>query len=866
MRASRREMRLVVSYLVAAGVAGGAYFASDIQTAPLPYLVIAALPVVALLAGPLVHRPRTSAPWLWLAAGQAAFLVGDVIWFSDAMIGNPAFPSAADLAYLAAYPMLGVGLVLFVRARRPTMRLVPLIDALVVGIVGVLLLWLLYLDRYVDALDLPVVNRLVMLAYPIGDVLLVAMAAYLLLAGRNSRRLEPALLLAAFGLKLVGDTTYADPVGAVPLAAQLTGATWLASYILVGLVALMPGMRTLTEPYKASASVSGVWPKLLVGIALAAVPVFAVAQQLLYNDLDTGVIVGAQAVIAGALLVRIREVGASDAASTRRYELASDELLRLGAAIKQTSDAVIIADAKANIEYVNPAFELTSGYKANEAIGRNPRFLQSGEQSAAFYKAMWTTLTGGGPWVADFVNRRKDGSTYVAETVVSPIRDSTGAITGYVGLSHDVTEERRQMEQTAQAARERALIGETLRGIDSRKSPEEIANAVCRQIVRLPDVATAALVFFERDGRAMPYGLVTASGEAPPRRRLPKQRVEQVRQRAAQGPWIEAWEDRPVHPYNGLLKGLGVKAIAYAPVRDGTDMIGYLLISSAAPNAEITLSQSLPALVEFANISGSLLAATVAQRTTATVERQVIELVIEQRALSPVYQPLFDTLTGRIVGYEALTRFDDGVPPDTRFAQAHDVGLGEKLELIAIRAALDGARSVPRDLWLNINVSPAVVMNGGELRRLVLEIDRDIVLEVTEHSAITDYQAFKRAVRDLGARVRLAVDDAGAGFASLRHIIELRPNFVKLDRQVIAGIDADEVRQAMVAGLRHFARNTGCWLIAEGVETEAELETLRELDVRYVQGYLLARPMAAEQVADHARKWSGRNWPSRPDG
>jgi len=126
------------------------------------------------------------------------------------------------------------------------------------------------------------------------------------------------------------------------------------------------------------------------------------------------------------------------------------------------------------------------------------------------------------------------------------------------------------------------------------------------------------------------------------------------------------------------------------------------------------------------------------------------------------------------------------------------------------------------------------------------------VLEVTEHSEITDYRAFRQALLELGPRVRLAVDDAGAGFASLRHILELRPAFVKLDRQVIMGIDEDEARKAMVAGLRHFALNTGCWLIAEGVETPAELATLKELDVRYVQGYLLGRPLPAAPLSGAA--------------
>jgi EAL domain-containing protein (putative c-di-GMP-specific phosphodiesterase class I) len=189
---------------------------------------------------------------------------------------------------------------------------------------------------------------------------------------------------------------------------------------------------------------------------------------------------------------------------------------------------------------------------------------------------------------------------------------------------------------------------------------------------------------------------------------------------------------------------------------------------------------------------------------------------------------------------------------------AHAVGLGEKLELAAVRAAIAGAAEIPHQLWLNINASPAVLMDGGELQRMLSSLGRDVVLEVTEHSEITDYQGFRRAAQELGPRVRLAVDDAGAGFASLRHIIELRPAFVKLDRQVIAGIDHDEARQSMVAGLRHFATNTGCWLIAEGVETSAELQTLRELGVRYVQGYLLGAPQPRASLIGDSERWVGR--------
>ena len=134
-------------------------------------------------------------------------------------------------------------------------------------------------------------------------------------------------------------------------------------------------------------------------------------------------------------------------------------LTRLRRAIEQSSEAVVITDTRALIEYVNPAFERITGYAAAEVIGQNPRLLQGGQKTAAYYETMWATLASGRPWIADFVNRRKDGSTYDASSVISPIRaDDGGAISGYVAVSRDVSAERRNEKQAARVARERALI------------------------------------------------------------------------------------------------------------------------------------------------------------------------------------------------------------------------------------------------------------------------------------------------------------------------------------------------------------------------------------------------------------------------
>jgi EAL domain-containing protein (putative c-di-GMP-specific phosphodiesterase class I) len=140
-------------------------------------------------------------------------------------------------------------------------------------------------------------------------------------------------------------------------------------------------------------------------------------------------------------------------------------------------------------------------------------------------------------------------------------------------------------------------------------------------------------------------------------------------------------------------------------------------------------------------------------------------------------------------------------------------------------------------------MSPATILAVAD-RGLPADLDgRPLVVEITERSAVDDYAALRSALERMGDATSLAVDDAGAGFASLRHILELSPRFVKLDMGLVRGVDTDAARQALIAGVVHFANETGCVLIAEGVETEAERRALRRLGVSFGQGYLLGRPV-----------------------
>jgi EAL domain-containing protein (putative c-di-GMP-specific phosphodiesterase class I) len=225
--------------------------------------------------------------------------------------------------------------------------------------------------------------------------------------------------------------------------------------------------------------------------------------------------------------------------------------------------------------------------------------------------------------------------------------------------------------------------------------------------------------------------------------------------------------------------------------------------------------------------------------------------VITRSDLRVVFQPIISTDTGRLVGAEALARFDAfnpadlPDPPDAVFAEAATVGLGVELELLAVRTALVAAAALPEDLYVSINVSPGALLSPLLTDCLLatrLPLDR-IVLEITEHVSVPDYDVLAARAEELRLLgVRLAVDDAGAGFASFRHILKLCPEYIKLDRTLIENISEDPARRALAAAMVLFAFEMGSAVVAEGVETLAELRTAQTLGIDAAQGFLLGRP------------------------
>ncbi|MHB8245998.1 MAG: sensor domain-containing phosphodiesterase [Acidimicrobiales bacterium] len=243
-------------------------------------------------------------------------------------------------------------------------------------------------------------------------------------------------------------------------------------------------------------------------------------------------------------------------------------------------------------------------------------------------------------------------------------------------------------------------------------------------------------------------------------------------------------------------------------------------------------------------------------RRAALIDR--VEPVLNGDGLSMVFQPVVDLRSGTTCGFEALARFSGEPyrPPDAWFADAAEVGLGLELEMTAVLAALGAIDRMPHGAFIGVNVSPATVCSS-RLAEVLQDLDASrIVLEITEHAVVADYQPLTAALSGLRASgVRLAVDDAGAGVASLHHILALAPELIKMDISLTRGIDADRARAALATALVSFADATEAQILAEGIETPGELDAVRHLGVTYGQGYLLGRPapLAAGQSTSSGR-------------
>nr|WP_281276989.1 EAL domain-containing protein [Methylobacterium radiodurans] len=312
----------------------------------------------------------------------------------------------------------------------------------------------------------------------------------------------------------------------------------------------------------------------------------------------------------------------------------------------------------------------------------------------------------------------------------------------------------------------------------------------------------------------------------------------------------DARED-PIAQGLPVTNELPVGAHLSVPLRhaDGT-AYGTLCCFSFTPDRTLT-GRDLNVLRLCADVVSAVLQKDRRAILDMEARRARIADIVENQAIDVVYQPVYATSDGRLTAFEALSRFrarpERG--PDHWFAEAAEVGLLEELEFLAVAVALRGFERIDPSVRLTLNLSPSSVLSPAFPH--VLEgapLDR-VVVELTEHVEVPCYAALRAALAPLRARgLRLAIDDVGAGHATFRHVLDLSPELIKLDRSLIAGIDGDSARRALADALTIYGRRIGSEVVAEGVETWAEYAVLKEIGVTRAQGYLLGRPQPLDEA------------------
>ncbi len=515
----------------------------------------------------------------------------------------------------------------------------------------------------------------------------------------------------------------------------------------------------------------------------------------------------------------------------------------LATALDTISEPVLILDRDWTIEFVNPAMAYCLGRSAGELRGAYVG-------DVMIVPADWEA--GDFDWPASaprnsrtgVVTLRAAGVRSTQEALMTQVRSGTGSVTGYVVVLPTSGEDD-TMSSRAHWEADRAAILRIMADVRPEAGITETATQLCHAVEGMQDIDGAMVIIAPDVGDFV----VVSNGETSPEflagSYVPVDQAERLLAATEAGPWMLdlAHDSARELIGSGLvdsIRSLGFTASGYVGIRAEGQLTGVLAVASGASDGPRRIAGMLSILEHVGALAGVVLGRQVIRHQHLQTQRNIVRAVIDDRLFHPVFQPIVRLADKAVIGYEALTRFDSGRVPNEMIDLAHSVGLGAELEEACVLSALGQATALPQGPFLSINYSPDCVLSGS-VRRTATGTDRPLVVEITENARVTDYAALRESLGQAKG-VKLAVDDAGAGFSSLGHILELRPSFVKLDRGLIHDIDNDPARSAMVAGVSHFANQTDTCLIAEGVETEAEAHALQSLGVKFAQGYLFGRP------------------------
>ena len=562
------------------------------------------------------------------------------------------------------------------------------------------------------------------------------------------------------------------------------------------------------------------------------------------------------------LLSLVRDV------SERRQ--AQEQIQLLAKVFENTIEGITVTDTRGTIQMVNPGFSHITGYSAEEALGRNPRVLKSDRHDADFYAAMWRSIVQDGHWSGEIWNRRKNGEAYPEWLTINVIKDSMGEASHYVALFHDITEIKRSEDKIKHQAYHDALTGLPNRQLFNDRLEVALARAQRNH-------ETLAILFLDLDHfKTINDSLGHAVGD------LLLQEVAQrlkssVRQEdtvsrlggdefimilpevggadyavAAAGRIIDALE-KPIHLRGHALYVTCSVGITIYP-NDGEDL------ETLVKNADMAMYRAK----EEGRNTYRLFTPAMNQRARRR-QKMVTALrqAVERQEFKVYYQPQVDLLSGRVVGVEALVRWQppEGglVGPDQFIPLAEDTGLilpiGQRVLEQACRQTADWVRSGHDHLRLAVNLSARQFNQPDLVEHVARVLDetgldpRLLELEITESTAMVNLDATSETLKRLHARgLSLSLDDFGTGYSSLSYLRRFAIDVLKIDRSFIKDLDSNSDEAAITQAIISMAHTLRLKVIAEGVETKAQLKYLRSLGCDYGQGFLFSPPLPGQDM------------------